>query len=64
MNESVKVCRTHGRVIYAILSGLDLSSNGSQLKNLDISGAIFTLSLSIRTLNSQCVDGARDVRIL
>ena len=36
----------------------------SQLKNPDISGAIFTLSLSIRILNSQCVEGARDVRVL
>ena len=39
-------------------------SNGCQLKNPDISGAIFTLSLSIRILNSQCIEGARDVRIL
>ena len=38
--------------------------NGSQLKNPDISGAIFTSSLSIRILNSQCEDGARDVRVL
>ena len=36
--------------------------NGSQLKTPDISGAILTLSLSIRILNSQCVEGARDVR--
>ena len=40
------------------------SRNGSQLKNHDISGAIFTLSLSIRILNSQCVEGGRDVRVL
>ena len=39
-------------------------SNGNQLKNPDIAGAIFTLSLSIRILNSQCVEGARDVRVL
>ena len=39
--------------------------NGSQLKNPDISGAIFTLSLSIQILNSQCIEGARDrVRVL
>ena len=38
--------------------------NGSQLKNLDISGAIFTLSLSIIILNSQCVVGVIDVRFL
>ena len=42
----------------------DNEDNGSQLKNLDISGAIFTLSFSIRILNSQCVKGARDVRVL
>ena len=35
--------------------------NGSQLKNLDISGAIFTLSLSLLILNFQCVEGVRDV---
>ena len=28
------------------------------------SGAIFTLSLSVRILNSQCVEGTRDVRVL
>jgi len=39
-------------------------SNGSQLKNPDISGAILTLSLSILILNCQCVEGARDVRVL
>ena len=39
-------------------------SNESQLKNPDISGAIFTLSLSILILNSQCVEGARDVKVL
>ena len=42
----------------------DCTPNGSQLKNPDISGAIFTLSLSIRVLNSQCVEGARDARVL
>ena len=33
-------------------SKLKTPSNGSQLKNRDISSAIFTLSLSIRILNS------------
>ena len=37
-----------------------LKSNGSQLKNPDISGAIFTLRLSIRILSSQCVEGAKE----
>ena len=39
-------------------------NNGSVLKNPEISGAIFTLNLSIQILNSQCVEGARDVRVL
>ena len=38
--------------------------NGSQLKNSDISGAIFTLSFIILILNSQCVEDARDARVL
>ena len=41
-----------------------LKCNGSQLKNPDISCAIFELSLSKWILNSQCVEGARDVRVL
>ena len=43
---------------------LDTEGNGSQLMNPDISGVIFTLSLSILILNSQCVEGARDVKVL
>ena len=39
-------------------------ANGSQLKNPDISGAIFALGSSKLILNSQCVEGARDVRVL
>ena len=46
------------------LKNFSFSGNGSQLKNPDISGAIFTLSLSIRILNSQCVVGARDIKVL
>jgi len=38
-------------------------SIGVQSKNPDISGAIFTLSLSILILNSQCEEGTRDVRV-
>ena len=37
------------------------SSNGSQLKNPDISGAIFTLSLSILILISPGVEGATEM---
>ena len=43
---------------------LHIPSNGSKLKNPDISAAIFTLSLSLRILNSQCEEGAIDVRVL
>ena len=43
---------------------LDTEGNGSQLMNPDISGAIFKLSLSILILNSQCVEGAKYVRVL
>ena len=41
-----------------------MNCNGSQLKNPDISGATTTLSLSILILNYQCVEGARDFRVL
>ena len=44
--------------------GHSIKYNGSQLKNPDISGAIFVWSLSIRMLNSQCVENAIDVRVL
>ena len=43
---------------------LDTEGNGSQSMNPDISGAILTLSLSIRLLKSQCVEGARNVKVL
>ena len=43
---------------------ISTQDNGSQLKNPDISCAIFKLSLSIQKLNSQCVEGAKYVRIL
>jgi len=39
-------------------------NNGSQLMNPDISGAIITLSSSLLILNSQCVEGAKYVRVL
>ena len=38
--------------------------NESQLKNPDISGAIFTLSLGMPILNFKCVGGARYVTVL
>ena len=47
------------RTIFFVIIG-----NGSQLKNPDISGAIFTLSLRKVKLNSQFVEGARDVRVI
>ena len=50
----------HGKQIQKVLN----CNNESQLKKPDISDAIFTLSLSIRIPNSQCVEGARDVMVL
>jgi len=45
-----------------------VSLNGKKITGVnlkpDISGAIFTLSLSILILNSQCIESARDVRVL
>ena len=49
---------------HAVNPSFKYSVNGSQLKKSDISGAIFTLNLSILMLNSQCAEGARDVRVL
>jgi len=48
----------------AIIERYLMRYNGSQLKNPEISCAIFTLSLSILILNSQFVEGATDVRNL
>ena len=50
--------------IFVVELSIAIIFNGSQLKNSDISGAIFTLNLSILILNSQCVEDARDVRAL
>ena len=38
--------------------------NGSQLKNRDISGALYTLRIQYCYTQTQCEDGARDVRVL
>ena len=46
-----------------LLGILDFIGNGSQLMNPDLSGAIFTLSLSILVLISQYVEGARYGRV-
>ena len=50
-----------GRLNFGIVAKL---VNRSQLKNPDISGVTTTLSVSILILNFQCVEGARDVRVL
>ena len=39
-------------------------SNGSQLNNPNISGALYTLRFQYSYTQSQCEDGVRDVRIL
>ena len=43
---------------------MEFFDNGSKFKNSAISGAIYILSLNVLKLNYQCVEGARDVRIL
>ena len=41
------------------------SSNGGQLKNPDIFGALYTLRIQYKyTTQTQCEDGARDVKVL
>ena len=52
------------KVAIAMGMTLVIKGNGSVLKNPEISGAIFILNLSILILNSQCVEGARDFRVL
>ena len=67
MNFSFKIILKWWRsLIGTILKklGIPFKCNGSQLKNPYISGAIFTLNLSKLILNSKCVEGARDVRVL
>ena len=38
--------------------------NGSQLKNPEISGALYTLRIQYSYTQTQCEDGARDVKLL
>ena len=44
--------------------GFIMRNNGSQLKNSDISGALYTLRIQYLYTQTQCEDGARDVRVL
>ena len=41
-----------------------ISYNGSKLKNPDISGALDTLRIQYSYTQTQCEDGAGDVRVL
>ena len=41
-----------------------LYDNGSQLKNPDISGALYKLRIQYSYTQTQCGGGARDVRVL
>ena len=43
---------------------LHIPSNGSKLRNPDISGALYTLRIQCSYTQTQCEDGARDVRVL
>ena len=65
-----KFCHQHRKVFTKFKSPTQLefqycnsSCNRSQLMNHDISGAILTLSVRILILNSQCVEGAKYVRV-
>ena len=40
------------------------SDKGGQLKNPGISGALYTLRIQYSYTQTQCEDGARDVRVL
>ena len=40
------------------------NSNGSVLKNPEISGALYTLRIQYKYTQIQCEDGARDFRVL
>ena len=45
-------------------SDINLKNYGSQLKNPDISGALYTLRIQYLYTQTHCKDGARDVRVL
>ena len=46
------------------LGNYETHVNRSQLKNPDISGTIYTLRIQYSFTQTQCEDGARDVRVL
>ena len=48
----------------SIESSRFMVGNGSQLKNPGISGALYILRIQYSYTQTQCEDGARDVRIL
>jgi len=50
-------------VIRKIITGVK-NYNGSKLKNPDVSGALYTLRIQYSYTQTQCEDGARDVRVL
>ena len=43
---------------------LQLPNNRGQLKNSDISSALYTLRIHYQYTQTQCEDGTRDVRVL
>ena len=43
---------------------MSISNNGSQLKDPDISGALCTSRIQYSYTQTQCEDGARDIRVL
>ena len=47
-----------------IAQKVGFSNNRGQLKNRDISGALYTLRIQYLDTQTQCEDGARDIRVL
>ena len=58
---------TADTLLIIFVTNIDVATitiNGSQLKNPDISGALYTLRIQYSHSQTQCEDGARDVRVL
>jgi len=49
---------------FSQIATASLIGNGSELKNPDISGALYTLRIQYPYNQTQCEDGASDVRVL
>ena len=64
VNIGLETLRLVSKLILLGLTSALTSSNWSQLTNPDISGALYTLRIQYEYTQTQCEDGARDVRVL